>query len=173
MGELKKIIEDLDKVIRRRFKEGFNKVVTNFRKIFRELFGGGDADITIDESEDILEGPMDIIAQPPGKQLKNINLLSGGEKTMTAIALMFAVLKTKPTPCCILDEVEAALDDKNIDIFAHYLRKFKDVQFTLITHQKNTMEHADALYGVTMPERGVSQIYSLKLGQEGIERFTE
>ena len=116
---------------------------------------------------------MDIIAQPPGKQLKNINLLSGGEKTMTAIALMFAVLKTKPTPCCILDEVEAALDDKNIDIFAHYLRKFKDVQFTLITHQKNTMEHADALYGVTMPERGVSQIYSLKLGQEGIERFTE
>ena len=109
MGELKKIIEDLDKVIRRRFKEGFNKVVTNFRKIFRELFGGGDADITIDESEDILEGPMDIIAQPPGKQLKNINLLSGGEKTMTAIALMFAVLKTKPTPCCILDEVKLVI----------------------------------------------------------------
>ena len=118
---------------------------------------------TLSDEANPLDAEIQITAQPPGKQLKSINLLSGGEKTMTAIALMFAVLKTKPTPCCILDEVEAALDDTNIDIFAKYLKKFDNIQFTLITHQKATMEHADAMYGVTMPERGVSKIYSLKL----------
>ena len=112
----------------------------------------------------LFRSEIEITTQPPGKQLKHINLLSGGEKTMTAIALMFAVLKTKPTPCCILDEVEAALDDSNLNIFGTYLRNFDGVQFTLITHQKATMEHADVMYGITMPESGVSKVYSLKMG---------
>ena len=103
------------------------------------------------------------MAQPPGKRLQNINLLSGGEKTLTAIALMFAVLEAKPTPFCILDEVEAALDDANIDRFINCLRKFTGIQFALVTHQKATMEHADVLYGITMPEKGVSKVLSLNL----------
>jgi len=163
VNELKKIISDMDRIIRARFKESFDKIVENFESVFREFFGGGTANITLDNEDDPLNAVIEITAQPPGKQLKNINLLSGGEKTMTAIALMFAVLKTKPTPCCILDEVEASLDDSNIDIFANYLRNFKDIQFTLITHQKATMEHADVMYGVTMPERGISKVYSLDM----------
>ena len=164
--QLRKIIEDMDKIIRNRFKDSFDKIVQNFEEVFVEFFGGGKATITLSDEVNPLDAEIQITAQPPGKQLKSINLLSGGEKTMTAIALMFAVLKTKPTPCCILDEVEAALDDTNIDIFAKYLKKFEDIQFTLITHQKATMEHANAMYGVTMPERGVSKIYSLKLGDD-------
>ncbi len=163
LGELVSIIKEMDKIITVRFKESFDTIVANFEEVFKEFFGGGQATITIDNEENPLEATIEINAQPPGKQLKHINLLSGGEKTMTAIALMFAVLKTKPTPCCILDEVEAALDDANIDIFAKYLRKFEEIQFTLITHQKATMEHADAMYGITMPERGISRIYSLKM----------
>ncbi len=164
--QLRKIIEDMDKIIRNRFKESFDQIVANFEDVFIEFFGGGKATITLSDEANPLDAEIQITAQPPGKQLRSINLLSGGEKTMTAIALMFAVLKTKPTPCCILDEVEAALDDTNIDIFAKYLKKFDDIQFTLITHQKATMEHANAMYGVTMPERGVSKIYSLKLGED-------
>jgi chromosome segregation protein len=166
ISQLRKIIEDMDKIIRNRFKDSFDKIVQNFEEVFVEFFGGGKATITLSDENNPLDAEIQITAQPPGKQLKSINLLSGGEKTMTAIALMFAVLKTKPTPCCILDEVEAALDDTNIDIFAKYLKKFDDIQFTLITHQKATMEHANAMYGVTMPERGVSKIYSLKLGDD-------
>ena len=120
----------------------------------------------MEDDSNPLESGIDIIAQPPGKKLQNINLMSGGEKTMTAIALMFAVLKTRPAPFCILDEVEAALDDANIDRFAKYLRNFDNIQFTLITHQKATMEHADVLYGVTMPERGISEVLSLRLGDD-------
>ncbi len=164
--ELKSIIKEMDKIITVRFKESFDQIVVNFEEVFKEFFGGGAATITIDDEANPLDATIEINAQPPGKQLKHINLLSGGEKTMTAIALMFAVLKTKPTPCCILDEVEAALDDANIDIFAKYLRKFEEIQFTLITHQKATMEHADAMYGITMPERGISKIYSLKMEGE-------
>lgn len=164
--QLKKVIDDLDRTIRQKFRESFDSVVKNFEEIFVEFFGGGHGMITLENEDDPLSGAIEITAQPPGKQLRNINLLSGGEKTMTAIALMFAVLKTKPAPCCILDEVEAALDDHNIHVFANYLRKFDDVQFTLITHQKTTMEHADVMYGVTMPERGISRVYSLKMGQE-------
>lgn len=166
MNELLKIIEDMDKIIKARFKESFDRIAENFEMVFKEFFGGGTANIRLDNEEDPLNAVIEITAQPPGKQLRHINLLSGGEKTMTAIALMFAVLKTKPTPCCILDEVEAALDDSNIDIFANYLKNFDDIQFTLITHQKATMEHADVMYGVTMPERGISKIYSLSLGEE-------
>ena len=166
MRELQSIISDMDKTIKTRFKENFDQVVVNFEEIFKELFGGGHAELRLDNEENPLESGIDIIAQPPGKKLQNINLMSGGEKTMTAIALMFAVLKTKPTPFCILDEVEAALDDNNIDRFANYLRKFSGIQFAIVTHQKATMEHADVLYGVTMPEQGISKVLSLRLGDD-------
>ena len=166
MDELKAIIDDMEKTIRTRFKENFDKIVDNFEDIFKELFGGGHAELRLDNEENPLEAGIEIIAQPPGKKLQNINLMSGGEKTMTAIALMFAVLKTKPTPFCILDEVEAALDDANIDRFAKYLRKFYEIQFAIVTHQKATMEHADVLYGVTMPEQGISKVLSLRLGDK-------
>lgn len=164
MDELKKLIEQMDRTIRSKFKESFDRVTDNFEKVFQELYGGGEARIMLSDESNPFDSEIEIIAQPPGKQLKHINLLSGGEKTMTAIALMFAVLKTKPTPCCILDEVEAALDDSNLNIFGRYLRNFDGVQFTLITHQKATMEHADVMYGITMPESGVSKIYSLEMG---------
>ena len=164
MEELNKIISDMDTTIKTKFKENFDQVVTNFEDIFKELFGGGHAELRLEDENNPLESGIDIIAQPPGKKLQNINLMSGGEKTMTAIALMFAVLKTKPTPFCILDEVEAALDDTNIDRFANYLRKFNGIQFALVTHQKATMEHADVLYGVTMAEKGISKVLSLRLG---------
>ena len=166
MDELKAIIDDMEKTIKTKFKENFDQVVVNFEDIFKELFGGGHAELRLDDDNNPLEAGIEIIAQPPGKKLQNINLMSGGEKTMTAIALMFAVLKTKPTPFCILDEVEAALDDVNIDRFAGYLRKFHDIQFAIVTHQKATMEHADVLYGVTMPEQGISKVLSLRLGDK-------
>ena len=164
MNELKSIISDMSTTIKTKFKDSFNQIVTNFEDIFVELFGGGYAELTLENEDDPLNSGIEIVAQPPGKKLQNINLMSGGEKTMTAIALMFAVLKAKPTPFCILDEVEAALDDSNIDRFSKYLKKFENIQFVLVTHQKATMEHADVLYGVTMAEQGVSNLLSLKLG---------
>lgn len=166
MDELRAIINDMERTIKTRFKENFDQVVVNFEDIFKELFGGGHAELRLDNEDNPLEAGIEIIAQPPGKKLQNINLMSGGEKTMTAIALMFAVLKTKPTPFCILDEVEAALDDANIDRFAAYLKKFNEIQFAIVTHQKATMEHADVLYGVTMPEQGISKVISLRLGDK-------
>ncbi len=164
INALKKIIEDMDRTIRQSFKESFDKIVLNFESAFTELFGGGAAELRLEDENNPLECGIEIVAQPPGKKLQNINLMSGGEKTMTAIALMFAVLRAKPTPFCILDEVEAALDDANIDRFARYLSNFSEIQFALVTHQKATMEYADVLYGVTMPEQGISRIISLKLG---------
>ena len=173
MTELEEIIANMDKTIRTKFKENFDQVVVNFEETFRELFGGGYAELRLEDESRPLESGIEITAQPPGKKLKNINLLSGGEKTLTAIALMFAVLKAKPTPFVILDEVEAALDEVNIENFSNYLKKFDNIQFALITHQKATMEHADVLYGVTMPEQGISRMLSLRLGDdfdvEGIE----
>lgn len=166
MNSLKKLINDMDRTIRQRFKENFDKIVLNFESVFIELFGGGAAELRLEDENNPLDSGIEIVAQPPGKKLQNISLMSGGEKTMTAIALMFAVLRAKPTPFCILDEVEAALDDVNISNFASYLSNFKEIQFALVTHQKATMEYADILYGVTMPEQGVSKIISLKLGDE-------
>ncbi len=166
MDSLVQIIDDMDRTIKKSFKESFDQVVVNFEQSFQSLFGGGVAELRLEDESRPLETGIDIVVQPPGKKLQNINLLSGGEKTLTAIALMFAILKTKPTPFCILDEVEAALDEINIDRFASYLRDFKEIQFALVTHQKATMEYADVLYGVTMPERGISKIISLKLGDE-------
>ena len=163
MDDLNGIISEMDRTIKKRFRESFNQIVVNFEKQFQDLFGGGHAELRLSDENDPLESSIDIVAQPPGKKLQNINLLSGGEKTLTAIALMFAVLQAKPTPFCILDEVEAALDDANIDRFIKCLRQFEGIQFTLVTHQKATMEHADVLYGVTMPEKGVSKVLSLSL----------
>ncbi len=164
IDELNSVIRDIDATIKARFKESFDAVVENFEATFTELFKGGHARLTLEDPSNPLESAIEIEAQPPGKKLQNMNLLSGGEKTMTAIALMFAVLKAKPTPFCILDEVEAALDETNIDSFARSLKRFTDTQFALITHQKATMEYADVLYGVTMPEQGITKVLSLKLG---------
>ena len=166
VDELKTVISDTDATIKARFAESFTSVAENFEETFTELFGGGHARLSLEDPSDPMASAIEIEAQPSGKKLQNINLLSGGEKTMTAIALMFAVLRSKPTPFCILDEVEAALDETNIDRFANYLKNFKNTQFALITHQKATMEHADSLYGVTMPEQGVSKLLSLRLGED-------
>ena len=166
VDDLNRLIEDLDKTIKTRFKESFDTIVVNFEEKFRELFGGGHAELRLSDQNDPLGSSIDIVAQPPGKKLQNINLLSGGEKTLTAIALMFAVLKAKPTPFCILDEVEAALDDANIDRFINCLRKLTGIQFALVTHQKATMEHADAIFGVTMPEKGISKVLSLSMADD-------
>lgn len=164
MNGLKQIIDEMDRTIKRNFQETFQRILANFEQSFQELFGGGMAQLRLEDESKPLECGIEIVAQPPGKKLQNINLMSGGEKTMTAIALMFAVLKAKPTPFCILDEVEAALDEANIQRFGQYLANFKETQFALVTHQKVTMEYADVLYGVTMPEQGVSKILSLRLG---------
>jgi len=163
---LNSIIEDMDKTIKINFKESFIKVADLFESIFKDLFGGGTAELRMDDKSNLLETGIEIVAQPPGKKLQSISLLSGGEKTLTAIALMFSILKVKPTPFCILDEVEAALDDTNINRFAGYLKKFDNIQFVLVTHQKATMEFADILYGVTMPEQGISKVLSLKLEEK-------
>ncbi len=159
---LGKIIRETDRKIRSDFQKTFRQIQSHFKDVFSELFGGGTAKLIL-TGDDPLSAEIGITAQPPGKKLQNMNLLSGGEKTMTAVALMFAVLKAKPAPFCILDEVEAALDEANIERFSAYLENFKGVQFVLVTHQKVTMEHADALYGVTMPEKGISQVLSLSL----------
>ncbi len=159
-----KIIKDLSSEMLTQFNTEFEKIQANFTKVFKELFGGGNARLEILPSEDPLTAGIEIIAQPPGKVLSNITLLSGGEKTMTAIAILFAILKLKPMPFCFLDEIEAALDDSNIERYAQYLKRFSDeTQFIVITHRKPTMEVVDSLYGVTMEEKGVSKIVSVKL----------
>ena len=159
-----KIIKDLSKEMLEKFDAEFVKIQENFTKVFKELFGGGNARLELLPSDDPLTRGVEIIAQPPGKVLQNITLMSGGEKTMTAIAILFAILKLKPMPFCFLDEIEAALDDANIDRYANYLKRFsQDTQFIVITHRKPTMEVVDSLYGVTMEEKGVSKIVSVKL----------
>ena len=159
-----KIIKELSAEMLEKFNAEFVKIQENFTKVFKELFGGGNARLELLPSEDPLTRGVEIIAQPPGKVLQNITLMSGGEKTMTAIAILFAILKLKPMPFCFLDEIEAALDDANIDRYANYLKRFsQDTQFIVITHRKPTMEVVDSLYGVTMEEKGVSKIVSVKL----------
>ena len=163
--ELTGIINSMERTIKIKFNENFKKVAINFEEMFKVLFGGGYAELRLEDDSNPLESGIEIIAQPPGKKLRNINLMSGGEKTLIGVALMFAVLKAKPTPFCILDEVEAALDESNIEKFGNCLKSFDDIQFAIITHQKKTMEHADVLYGVTMPEHGISKLISLKLSE--------
>lgn len=160
------IINDLSKEMTERFATEFNKINANFKAIFKELFGGGNGKLELDTSlsDDPLEAGVEIFAEPPGKKLQRMSLLSGGEKALTAIAILFAILKLRPMPFCILDEIEAALDDSNVDLFAKYLKRFSDdTQFIVITHRKPTMEQADMLYGVTMQEQGVSDIVSVSL----------
>lgn len=161
---LKKMIKELDVTMQEQFVETFEAIRSNFTEVFRSLFNGGTADLKIADEENILESDIEIFAQPPGKKLQNLNLLSGGEKSLTAIALLFSTLKYKPAPFCMLDEIEAALDDVNVYRFAEFLKEFStDSQFVVITHRKGTMEIADILYGVTMEEYGVSKIVSVKL----------
>lgn len=164
--DLKQIIKELSTEMKERFETEFNKINENFGRVFQTLFGGGKARLELVESNDVLEAGVDIIAEPPGKKLSNITLLSGGEKAMTAIAILFAIIQLKPMPFCLLDEIEAALDEANVGRFAKYLKNYSsDTQFIVITHKKPTMEHADVLYGVTMEEKGVSKIVSVKLSE--------
>ncbi len=171
--ELKQIIKELSNEMVERFETEFNKINENFGRVFQTLFGGGKARLELVQSDDILEAGVDIIAEPPGKKLSNITLLSGGEKSLTAIAILFAILQLKPMPFCLLDEIEAALDEANVGRFAKYLKNYSDnTQFIVITHKKPTMEHSNVLYGVTMEEKGVSKIVSVKLS-EAIKNIEE
>ncbi len=161
---LLQVIEELSTEMTQRFKTEFDKINEHFKTTFRELFGGGNARLELTDPDNLLESGVDIVAEPPGKKLQNITLLSGGEKALTAIAILFAILKLRPMPFCLLDEIEAALDDSNVGRFAEYLRRFSKItQFIVITHRKPTMELADCLYGVTMEEKGVSKMVSVQL----------
>ena len=161
------IIEELDTEMRRQFEEQFAEIRSRFDHVFRELFGGGRGSLELTKDEDILQAGITIIAQPPGKKLQNMMQLSGGEKALTAIALLFAIQSLKPSPFCLLDEIEAALDDSNVSRFAEYLHKLtKDTQFIVITHRRGTMNSADILYGITMQEKGVSTLVSVNLLDE-------
>ena len=161
---LLEIISEMDKVMIKEFSESFNQINEHFKETFKEMFKGGKAELKLTEPNNILETGIEIVASPPGKKLSSISLLSGGEKTLTAISLLFAIIKAKPSPFCVLDEVEAALDDANVDTFGKYLQKLKTKsQFIIITHKKRTMEYADLLYGITMQESGVSKLVSVKL----------
>ena len=150
--------------MKKQFEEKFKEINAMFQKVFAELFGGGMGTLELMEEDNLLETGIRITAQPPGKKLQNMMQLSGGEKSLTAIALLFAIQNLKPSPFCLLDEIEAALDDSNVDRFAAYLKKLtKDTQFIVITHRRGTMTAADMLYGITMQEKGVSTLISVDL----------
>ncbi len=165
--KLHKIITEMVQIMKKQFIDQFRLINENFGIVYRELFGGGRAELIIADLENVLESGIDIEVQPPGKKLQNMMLLSGGERAFTAIALLFAILRMKPTPFCLLDEIEAALDDANVYRFGEYLKKFSQkTQFIMVTHRKGTMEAADTMYGVTMQEHGVSKIVSMKMGEK-------
>jgi chromosome segregation protein len=160
---LKETIQKINETARARFKEVFQQVRQNFKETFTKFFHGGEADLRLDETQDVLESPIEIVARPAGKQLRSIDLLSGGEKALTAIALLFALYMVKPSPFCILDEIDAPLDDANIERFLDALQEYAEkTQFVIVTHNKQTMQRASVLYGVTMEEEGVSKIVSVK-----------
>jgi chromosome segregation protein len=164
MESLKETIRRVNRSSRERFAEAFEAIRTSYQEVFKLLFNGGRADLRLEEGEDVLECGIEILAQPPGKRLANINLLSGGEKALSAIALLFAVFRFQPSPFCLLDEVDAALDDSNVGRFSRMLGEYAEqTQFIIVTHNKLTMESADLLYGVTMDEPGVSRLISLRL----------
>ena len=163
-NKLKSVINEMTETMKKQFAEQFKIINKNFGEVFAELFGGGKAELILADEENILECGIDIEVQPPGKKLQNMMLLSGGERAFTAIALLFAILKINPAPFCVLDEIEAALDDVNVYRFAEYLKKFStESQFLVITHRKGTMEAADTVYGITMEEKGISKLHSMKL----------
>ena len=165
------IISELEKSMQEQFAEKFKEIQVMFDKVFKELFGGGRGALELVDTEDLLETGIRIIAQPPGKKLQNMMQLSGGEKSLTAIALLFAIQSLKPSPFCLLDEIEAALDDSNVRRFAKYLNRLtKDTQFIVISHRKGTMEAADILYGITMQEKGVSTLVSVNLIEGDLDK---
>jgi len=164
MDDLNKAIRKINKVLRQRFEETFNTINEKFSLLFTEMFGGGQARLELTDPENLLESGVEIIVQPPGKKLQNANLLSGGEKALSAISLLFAIFLYKPTPLCLLDEVDAPLDDANVGRFSETLKRIsRKSQLILITHNKKTMEVMDALYGVTMEEPGVSKLVSVNM----------
>ena len=168
---LLQIIEELDTEMRKQFEEKFTQIKLQFDKVFKELFGGGKGTLELVEDEDLLEAGIRINAQPPGKKLQNMMQLSGGEKALTAISLLFAIQNLKPSPFCLLDEIEAALDESNVDRYARYLKKLTDrTQFIIITHRRGSMEMADRLYGITMQEKGVSTLVSVNLIENELEK---
>ena len=168
---LRKVIEELDIGMRKRFAEGFRSIQRAFNQVFRELFGGGKGELRLEEGVDLLDAGIAIIAEPPGKKLQNMMQLSGGEKALTAIALLFAIQNLKPSPFALLDEIEAALDDSNVDRYAQYLKKLaKNTQFIVITHRRGTMVAADRLYGITMQEKGVSALVSVSLIEDQLDK---
>ncbi|NTV90343.1 MAG: AAA family ATPase, partial [Clostridiales bacterium] len=165
--KLQRVIYEMTSVMKKQFLEQLKLINENFSEVFRELFNGGRAQLILADPDNVLESGIEIEVQPPGKKLQNMMLLSGGERAFTAIALLFSILKLRPAPFCILDEIEAALDDANVYRFAEYLRKYsEETQFIMITHRKGTMEGSDMLYGVTMPEHGISRIVSMKMGEK-------
>ena len=164
MSKLRNVISEMINIMKTQFKDKFKLINKNFNEVFTELFGGGKAELILENEEDVLNCGIDIRVQPPGKKLQNMTLLSGGEKAFTAIAILFAILKINPAPFCVLDEIEAALDDVNVNRYAEYLKKFATyTQFLVITHRKGTMEVADTVYGITMEENGISKLLSMKL----------
>ena len=163
-NDIEKLIADITKEMRQRFEEEFKIINVYFTEMFKKLFNGGSASLELCNSDDVLEAGIDIIAQPPGKKLQNISLLSGGEKALIAIALLFALLKRRPAPFCVLDEIDTALDEKNVYMLADLIKNFNgDIQFIIISHRKGTMEASNALYGVSMEEKGVSSLVSVRL----------
>ena len=168
--ELERLIEELTETMRRQFTDSFNRINENFKQIFVELFGGGRAELTLTDPDDVLESGIEIKVAPPGKVINNLSLLSGGEQAFVAICIYFSILKIKPAPFCILDEIEAALDDINVTKYAQYLRKFTDTtQFILVTHRRGSMDEADVMYGVTMQEKGISKILRLEQPPQNID----
>ena len=168
---LMEIIEELDAGMRSQFSEKFAQIQREFDKAFKELFGGGKGTLELVEDEDILEAGIRIVSQPPGKKLQNMMQLSGGEKALTAIALLFAIQNLKPSPFCLLDEIEAALDESNVGRYANYLHKLtKNTQFIIITHRRGTMSVADRLYGITMQEKGISALVSVNLIEDDLDK---
>ena len=167
ISKLRNVITEMTSTMKTQFVEKFKLINKNFNEVFTQLFGGGKAELSLEDEANVLECGIEIKVQPTGKKLQNMMLLSGGEKALTAIALLFAILQINPAPFCILDEIEAALDDANVYRFAEYLKKFsKGTQFLVITHRKGTMEAADTVYGVTMEESGISKLLSIKLKEE-------
>jgi len=161
---LLEIMNEMDEVMKEEFKNTFENIRVEFQKVFKELFMGGHADLKLTDESNLLETGIDIVASPPGKKLTTITLLSGGEKTLTAISLLFAILNVRKVPFCLFDEVEAALDEANVGVVGKYLNNYQDkTQFLIITHKKKTMEYAHTLYGITMQESGVSKLVSVRL----------
>jgi chromosome segregation protein len=160
---LEEIVRRINQESKRMFTETFNEIRKHFQELFRKLFGGGEGDVVLEDPEDVLECGIDVVARPPGKELRSISLLSGGEKTLTAVALLLAIFKSRPSPFCILDEVDAALDEGNVERYMRVIQEFQEwTQFIVITHSKRTMTAGSILYGVTMEESGVSKRMSVR-----------